>query len=86
MKPGATTFPTRIDGASARGGAEIADGSNLAIANADIAGIPGRASSVDDVAVGDDDIEGADLLQRPEWSDDEEQNDSREHQHISLKT
>src|SRR5882724_498449 len=83
---GGNNFSARIDGASAGRGAEIADGVDLAAKNADIAGIPGRAGAVDDVAVDDDDVEGTSLPLRPEWSDDEEQNDKRERQHISLKT
>ena len=55
---GRNHFTVCIDGASAGQSAKIADSGNLAGANSDIAGIPGRAGAVDDVAVGDDDIEG----------------------------
>ncbi len=48
---------TSVDGALAWVGRQIADGGNLAVTNADIAGVPRRASAVDDVAVGDDDVE-----------------------------
>ena len=47
-----------VDGASARGIAKIANGGDLAAADADVAGVPRRAGAVDDVAVGDDDVEG----------------------------
>ena len=54
MKPGATTMPcasmVRLRGAPR----QIADGGDLAVADADVARIPGRAGAVDDVAVGDD--------------------------------
>ena len=57
MKPGATTLPRGIDGALAGRGCEIADGGDVAVADADVAGIPGRAGAIDDVAVGDDEVE-----------------------------
>ena len=47
-----------VDGARALRVAQIADGGDLAVANADVARVPGRAGAVDDVAVGDDDVEG----------------------------
>jgi hypothetical protein len=47
-----------VNGAIALGVFEISYGHNLAAANAYVAGIPGRAGTIDDVAVGDDDLEG----------------------------
>ena len=47
-----------INGARALRVAQISDGGDLAAANADVAGVPRRAGAVDDVAVGDDEIEG----------------------------
>ena len=55
---GRDDFAGGVDGALARCSGEIADGGDLAIADADVAGIPGGAGAVDDVAVGDDDVEG----------------------------
>ena len=46
-----------VDGALAGRGGQVADGGDFAIADADIAGVPGGAGAVDDVAVGDDEIE-----------------------------
>ena len=64
MKPGATTLPAasmvRLRGAAV----EIADGGDFAVADADVAGVPGRAGAVDDVAVGDDEVEGWRLGER----------------------
>ena len=57
MKPGATTMPLASMVRLRWRSGEIADGGDLAVADAKIAGIPGRAGAVDDVAVGDDDVE-----------------------------
>jgi len=46
------------NGARALRVAQISDGGDFAAANADVAGVPRRAGAVDDVAVGDDKIEG----------------------------
>ena len=35
---------------------DLADGGNSSVLNPDVAGIPGRASAVDDVAVADDEV------------------------------
>ncbi len=45
---------------------EIADGGDFAIADANVAGIPRRAGAIDDVAVGDDEVERAGRL-RGHW-------------------
>ena len=58
MKPGATTLPpasmVRLRGAAER----LPMAAIFAVANADVSGIPRGAGAVDDVAVGDDDVEG----------------------------
>jgi hypothetical protein len=51
-----------VNGAFAGGGGEISDGGDFSMADAEVAGIPGRAGSVDDVAVGDDKVECRDRL------------------------
>ena len=58
MKPGATTLPAGVDRAFACGGGKIADGGDSAIANAEVSRVPRRAGAVDDVTVGDDEVEG----------------------------
>ena len=50
---------TRVNGAFAAGFGKVADGGDSAITNADVAGIPGRAGAVDDVAFDDDEVEWA---------------------------
>jgi len=47
-----------VDGALARCGSEIADGGDFSVANAEVSCVPGRAGAVDDMAVGDDEVEG----------------------------
>jgi hypothetical protein len=47
-----------VNGALAGCGGEVADGGDFSVADADVAGVPGRAGAVDDVAVRDDDVEG----------------------------
>ena len=56
-KAGSDNHAVDINRARALRGAQIADGGDLAVADADVAGVPGRAGAVDDVAVGDDGIE-----------------------------
>jgi len=51
MKPGATTLPRSVDGACAPLIAEIADGSNLSVANSEVARVPRRARAIDDAAL-----------------------------------
>ena len=46
----------RVDGALGLRRAEKADGGDAAVANADIARVPGRAGAVNDVAVADDEV------------------------------
>ena len=58
MNPGATTLPLRVDGALGRRTGQVADGRNPTVANAYVARIPRRTGPVDDVAMGDDDVEG----------------------------
>ena len=48
----------RVDGALGLRRAQKADGGDASVANADVAGVPGRAGAVDDVAVADDEIVG----------------------------
>ncbi len=72
-------FAACIDGASTRRRAEIADGHNLAGANPYIAGIPGRAGAVDDVAVGDDNIERLCRHASLDGCEAEEQNQGQKH-------
>src|SRR5262249_53044229 len=55
---GSDYHAVRVNGALGRRGAEKPDGGNTPVANADVAGIPGRAGAVDDVAVADDDVVG----------------------------
>ena len=51
MNPGATTLPCGVDGLLRGRAGEVADGGDAAIADADVAGVPGGAGAVDDVAV-----------------------------------
>ncbi len=46
-----------IDGARGFDAAENADGRDAAVADADVAGIPGRTGAVDDVTVDNDKVE-----------------------------
>ena len=55
---GSDDFAGGVDGAFARGGGEIADGGDFSVADAEVAGIPGRSRAIDDMAVGDDEVEG----------------------------
>ena len=55
---GSDDFAGGIDGALAGRGRQIADGGDLSVADADVAGIPRGAGAVDDVAVDDDQVEG----------------------------
>ena len=54
---GRNHFASRINRALAGRGCEIADGRDSPVADADVTRIPGRTSPVDDVAVGDDEVE-----------------------------
>jgi len=47
-----------INGTSTRIRGQIADGCYLSAANADVAGIPGRTGSIDNVAIRDDEVKG----------------------------
>ena len=58
---GRNDFAGRVDGALARGGGEIADGGDFSVADAEVSGIPGGTGAVDDVAIGDDEVEGRGL-------------------------
>ena len=53
---GRDDFAGGVDGALGGRTGEVADGGDAAIADADVAGVPGRAGAVDDVAVRDDDV------------------------------
>ena len=61
MKPGATTLPAasivRLRAAAER----FPMAAILLAANADVTRVPGRAGAIDDVAVGDNEIEGRSL-------------------------
>ena len=46
-----------VDGPRSRRGAQIADGGNFPVANSDVTRIPRRSGAIDDVAVGDDQVE-----------------------------
>jgi hypothetical protein len=48
-----------IDGVSTRIPGQVADGCYLSAANADVAGIPGRTGSIDNVAIRDDQVKGS---------------------------
>ena len=50
-------FASSIDGSGASRCVEIADSHNLAVPDSNISGVPGRAGAIDDVAVGDDNVE-----------------------------
>ena len=54
--------PLGIDGARARLAGEQADGGHPAIADANVPRVPGRAGAIDDVPIGDDEIEGLRVL------------------------
>ena len=58
MKPGRDHFAGGVDGALAWRSGEVADGRDSSLADSDIAGIPGRAGAVNNMAVDDDKIEG----------------------------
>ncbi len=49
--------PARIDDATSRSVGERSDGGNVSVLNGDIAGIPRRAGSVNDVAIANDQVE-----------------------------
>src|SRR5580700_11160570 len=53
---GRDDFAGSVDGALSGRGSQVADGGDSSVADADVAGIPGRTGAVDDVAVGDDEI------------------------------
>ncbi len=74
-----------INGARASRIMQITDGGNLSISNSDVAGIPGRAGAVDNVPVGDDDIEGRRWLASLKGSSAEEQDHGQENGVPSLK-
>ncbi len=57
-KAGSDDHAVDINRARALRVAQISDGGDFAVANADVARVPRRAGAVDDVAVGDDEIEG----------------------------
>jgi len=57
-KAGSDDLAGSIDGASARGVSKVPDGCDFVIADTEVGGVPGRTGAVDDVAVGDDQIEG----------------------------
>ncbi len=57
-KSGGNHLTMRIDGALARRLRKIADGGNPACADSHVSGIPGRTRPIDNVAIGDDNIEG----------------------------
>src|SRR6266481_6348265 len=82
---GSNDFAAGVDGTSARRGAEIADGRDLAGANSDVTGIPGRARAVDDVAVGDDNIERLCGHASLDGCEAEEQNQGQKHRLPLLK-
>ena len=46
----------RVNGALGLRRAQKADGGDASVANADVAGVPGRAGAVNDVAVADDEV------------------------------
>src|SRR5208283_5408746 len=54
---GSDDFALGVNRKLARGRREIADGGDTAVADSDVAGIPGRARTVHDVSVGDDEVE-----------------------------
>ncbi len=66
MKPGATTMP-RASSVRRAGAVHLADGGDAAVADADIAGIPGRTGAVDDVAIADHQIVGCDGCEEEEY-------------------
>jgi len=57
-KAGGDDFAGGVDRTLALGGREIADGGDFAVADADVPGVPGGTGAVDDVAIGDDKVEG----------------------------
>ncbi len=64
-------FAGGVDGAFGGRLGEVADGGDAAIADADVARVPGRAGAVDDVAVGDDDVKGLQCRLRSGCADGE---------------
>jgi hypothetical protein len=71
---GRDDFAGSVDGAFAGRGSQVTDGGNFSVADADFAGIPGRTGAVDDVAVGDDEVEGGWRLRGQGVGCGEEQN------------
>ena len=55
---GGDDFAGGVDGALARRGSEVADGGDFSVPDSEVAGVPRGAGAVDNVAVGDDEIEG----------------------------
>ena len=55
---GGDDFAGGVNGALTRRGSEVADSGDFSVADAEIAGVPRRAGAIDDVAVGDDEVEG----------------------------
>src|SRR4029077_18490277 len=56
-EPGSDYIVVSVDRSRAGGTFEVADGRNSAVANADLARIPRRARSIDDVSVDDHQVE-----------------------------
>jgi len=57
-KAGSDDFALGVDCARTRGGGKIPNGGNASVADSDVARVPGRAGSVDDVSVGDNKVKG----------------------------
>ena len=58
-KAGSDNLALGINGTSTRIRGQIADGCYRSAANADVAGIPGRSGSIDNVAIRDDEVKGS---------------------------
>src|SRR5689334_10310274 len=67
----------RVNGAFGLRRAQKADGGNFAVANADVARVPGRAGTVNDVAVADDQVEGGGRGAGGEKTEDSESSDQQ---------
>src|SRR5689334_8699051 len=48
----------RVNGALCRGAAQKSDGGDTAVANADVARVPGRTGAINDVTIADDQVVG----------------------------
>ena len=81
---GRDDFASGVDGACAGRGGEVANGGDFSVADAEVTGVPRRAGAVDDVAVGDDEVEGGGGLCAREGYSEEQSDQEREISFVEL--